>query len=134
MRTVDEWIGRTDNTPPPPRVKDRIRDRQGNRCKLTGAELGSDEVVEYDHIVPLWLGGANRESNLQAVTKDAHKRKTANEAKVRAKCNRTRKKHRGIARQKASMSDLRYKRLMDGTVVLRATGEVVGGRDTRRSE
>lgn len=125
MRSVDEWVGRTDDTAPPPRVKDRIRARQGNICALSGAKLGSDAVVQYDHIVPLWLGGRNSESNLQAVTSESHKRKTANEAKVRAKCNRTRKKHLGIAKPKSSLSHPRFRKLMDGTIVDKRTGEVV---------
>ena len=85
-RTVPEWIGRTDDSMPPDRVKDRIRQRQSNLCALTGVPLLPGVKVQYDHIVPLWLGGANCESNLQAVTEDAHKRKTKAEATVRAKC------------------------------------------------
>lgn len=127
-RTLDEWIGKTDDSMPPPRVKDRIRDRQGNICALSGVELGPGVKVQYDHIVPLWLDGKNVESNIQAVTEAAHKQKTKTEASVRAKCNRTRKKHRGITKPKSSLSHPNLKRLMDGTVVDRRTGEIVGGR------
>lgn len=127
-RTVDEWRGRTDDSMPPDRVKDRIRDRQDNICALSGVELAPGIKVQYDHIVPLWLGGENVESNLQAVTEAAHKQKTKTEASVRAKCNRTRKKHRGITKPKSSLSHPNLKRLMDGTVVDRRTGEIVGGR------
>lgn len=124
MRTVDEWIGKTDDAMPPPRVKDRIRARQGNLCALTGIELRPGVKVEYDHIVPLWLGGANSESNLQAVSSDAHKRKTAAEAKVRAKCNRTRKAHLGIkSKKKSSWGNLGQR--MDGTIYDKRTGEIV---------
>lgn len=123
MRTVDEWIGKTDDAMPPPRVKDRIRARQGNLCALTGIELRPGVKVEYDHIVPLWLGGANAESNLQAVSSDAHKRKTAAEAKVRAKCNRTRKAHLGIKSKKSSWGHLGQR--MDGTIYDKRTGEIV---------
>ena len=126
-RTVDEWIGKTDDSMPPPRVKDRIRDRQGNICALSGVELGPGVKVQYDHIVPLWLDGKNVESNIQAVTETAHKQKTKTEATVRAKCNRTRKKHRGITKPKSSLSNQKFKKLMDGTVIRRDTGEVVGG-------
>ncbi|NOV17842.1 HNH endonuclease [Ensifer adhaerens] len=125
MRSLPEWVAKHDDQQPPARVKDRIRERQGNVCALTGVPLGSDAVVQYDHIVPLWLGGRNSESNLQAVTSESHKRKTANEAKVRAKCNRTRKKHLGIAKPKSSLSHPRFRKLMDGTVVDKRTGEVV---------
>lgn len=127
MRTVDEWIGKTDDSMPPLRVKDRIRERQGNRCAISGVELRPGIKVEYDHIVPLWLGGRNAESNLQAVTSDAHKGKTASEAKVRARCNAVRKKHLGIKPEKRGGFNRKLKRLMDGTVVNRETGEIVGG-------
>lgn len=123
-RTVDEWIGPNDDAMPPPRVKDRIRERQGNKCALTGIELRPGVKVEYDHIVPLWLGGANTESNLQAVSSDAHKRKTAAEAKVRAKCNRVRKRHLGIkSDKKSSWGNLGQR--MDGTIYDKRTGEIV---------
>jgi 5-methylcytosine-specific restriction endonuclease McrA len=128
MRSVPEWVGKTDNSMPPDRVKDRIRERQGNRCALTGLELSPGVKVEYDHIVPLWLGGANTEANLQAVTHQAHKQKTATEAAVRGKCNRTRKKHLGISKPKSSLSNPNLKRLMDGTVIRRDTGEIIRGR------
>jgi len=98
--------------------------RQGNKCALSGATLGSDAVVQYDHIVPLWLGGSNSERNLQAVTSEAHKRKTASEAKVRAKCTRTRKAHLGIKSEKKSSWGALGKR-MDGTVYNRNTGEIL---------
>jgi 5-methylcytosine-specific restriction protein A len=99
-RSLKEWIGKTDDSMPPQSVKDRIRQRQGNRCALEGLPLGSDEKVEYDHRIPLWLGGENRESNLQAVTAKAHKEKTAAEAKVRGKINRVRRKSFGLQKPK----------------------------------
>jgi 5-methylcytosine-specific restriction protein A len=34
-RSVAEWIGKTDNTPVPPRVKMRIFERHNGRCYLT---------------------------------------------------------------------------------------------------
>lgn len=128
MRTVPEWIGKTDNSMPPPRVKDRIRDRQGNRCAISGVELRPGIKVEYDHIVPLWLDGRNAESNLQAVTSDAHKAKTASEAKVRAKCNAVRKKHLGIKSEKRGGFSDRYRKKLNGDVIDTRTGEIVGGR------
>lgn len=123
-RSVPEWRGRTDDSMPPARVKDRIRERQGNRCAISGVLLGPGVKVEYDHIVPLWLGGANTESNLQAVTSESHKAKTATEAKVRAKANRVRKKHLGIKNEKKSNWSRLGKR-MDGTVYDKRTGEII---------
>ncbi len=129
MRTIPEWIGKTDNSMPPGKVKDRIRDRQGDKCALTGHKFQTGDKVEYDHATPLWLGGENRESNLQAVLADAHKRKTQAEATVRAKVNSIRKKHRGIRKEPsmAGSKNSRFKKLITGEVIDRRTGEIVGG-------
>lgn len=125
MRTVDEWVGRTDDSAPPDSVKNRILRRQNDQCALTDVPFGPGVKPQFDHIVPLWLGGENRESNLQAITEAAHKKKTATEATVRAKCNSVRKKHLGIKRSKTPLSHPYLKRRMDGTVVDRRTGEIV---------
>ncbi|MCF6371086.1 hypothetical protein [Rhizobium halophilum] len=60
--------------------------------------------------------------------REPHRRKTAMEMKVKSKIARVKKKHLGITKPKSSLSDGRFKRLMDGTVVDRRTGELVGGR------
>ncbi|MER9357460.1 HNH endonuclease [Mesorhizobium sp. M0514] len=92
-RTVTEWIGKTDDSTAPRLCQLRILDRQDNRCALTGHVFVPGDKIEFDHITALWLGGKNRESNLQAVLGVAHKRKTKVEAKVRAKVNANRAKH-----------------------------------------
>lgn len=129
MRSVPEWIGKTDDSSAPRRVKDRIVERQNRKCALTGQEFRPGDAIHYDHVVPLWLGGANSEANLQAVLSEPHKRKTAVEAKIRAKCNRTRKKHFGIDKPKSSLSNPHLKKSVDGTVYNRRTGEIVGARE-----
>lgn len=85
-RTVKEWVGKTDDTPPPTSCKRRILERQGYVCALTGLPFDAKNKPRFDHKVPLWLGGENRERNLQAIRdEEAHKPKTAAEAKVRSK-------------------------------------------------
>ncbi|WP_207213042.1 HNH endonuclease [Mesorhizobium sp. Pch-S] len=85
-RSVEEWIGRTDDTRPSKACQRRILDRQDYRCALTGLPFDDKNKPRFDHKVPLWLGGENRESNLQALREEeAHKPKTKAEAKVRAK-------------------------------------------------
>lgn len=87
-RTVEEWIGRTDDTRPSKACQRRILDRQGNVCALTGLPFDDKHKPKFDHRIPLWMGGENRETNLQALRdEEAHKPKTAAEAKVRAKVN-----------------------------------------------
>lgn len=97
-RTVKEWIGKTDDSAPPTKCKQRILDRQSGKCALTGHVFVPGDTVEYDHITALWLGGANRESNLQAVLGEPHKRKTKAEAGVRAKVMAAAAKHLNIVK------------------------------------
>lgn len=101
MRTVKEWIGKTDDAAPPKLCKLRIVERQGGKCALTGLPFTLKAKPQFDHITPLWLGGKNCESNLQAIHKDPHKAKTSAEASVRAKVNATRATNLGVTRPKA---------------------------------
>ena len=123
-RTVEEWIGRTDNSKPTDACKLRILDRQGNRCAMTDHAFRPGDKIEYDHKMPLWLGGRNCESNLQAVLADAHKRKTQAEATVRAKVNAIRKKHL-LGKQPSKGWNTRFKKKINGDVIDRRTGEIV---------
>ncbi|MCY1243978.1 hypothetical protein D9M68_150710 [compost metagenome] len=126
MRSVSEWIGKTDDQKVPDRVRMRVFDREGGICHLTGEKI--DPVRDewgLDHKVALILGGEHRETNLFPAKKEPHRRKTAVEMKVKSKIARTRKKHLGIAKTKSSLSHPRFKRCMDGTVVDRRTGEVI---------
>lgn len=123
-RSVTEWIGRTDNSMPTDACKLRIVDRQAGKCALTGIEFTPANKPEFDHIVPLWLGGENRESNLQAITAPAHKRKTHAEATVRAKVNANRKKHL-LGKKPAKGWNTRFKKKINGDVIDRRTGEIV---------
>lgn len=105
---------------PPASVKRRILDKQDNRCAITGLEFTPQDPPEFDHIVAIWLKGKNCESNLQAIRKSVHSRKTKTEATVRAKVNRIRNKElklnkpksRPIPGSKASG----WRKRMDGTV------------------
>ncbi len=97
-RTVKEWVGKSDDSVPSKACKLRILSRQDNKCALTGHQFMPGDNIEFDHITPLWLGGANRETNLHAVLGDAHKRKTKAEAAIRAKTNQNVAKHLGITK------------------------------------
>jgi 5-methylcytosine-specific restriction protein A len=103
MRKVPEWIGKTDDAKIPDKVKQRIVDRQGGCCALSGSVFGPGNKPEFDHKVALWLGGEHREGNLHAICKEEHKAKTKAEATVRAKVNSNRRKHLGIAEPKGAL-------------------------------
>lgn len=92
-RTVREWIGDSDDSVPPKSCKLRILDRQDRKCAITGKEFTAKDKPQFDHIVPLWLGGKNCESNLQAILGEPHKRKTKAEATVRGKVKANTAKH-----------------------------------------
>lgn len=104
MRTVAEWIGATDDTRPSRACQRRILERQDYVCALTGLPFDDKHKPRFDHKVPLWLGGANRESNLQALREEeAHKPKTKAEAKVRAKVHAVIDKRFGLDQPKQTI-------------------------------
>lgn len=92
-RTVKPWVGKTDDARAPRSVQLRILERQQHKCAITGLPFDTKNKPEFDHKTPLWLGGKNCEDNLQAIRKDAHKRKTAAEATVRGKVKANAAKH-----------------------------------------
>lgn len=54
-------------------------------CVLCQREGRIVEAAELDHIVPLWEGGAEADSNLQGLCVPHHRAKTAEEAGRRAR-------------------------------------------------
>lgn len=94
-RSVPLWVGKTPDSEIPRRVKARIWQRCGGRCALTGRKLSATDPHDYDHIKPLWADGIHGEENLQLVSRDKHREKTAEEAGPRAKADRMGAKFRG---------------------------------------
>jgi 5-methylcytosine-specific restriction enzyme A len=94
-RSVEEWVGASDDAAIPPRVKLRVWERCAGKCGLTGKKLLVGDAYDFDHIVPLSMGGRHAENNLHVVARQAHREKTAQEAGVRAKADRVRLKHIG---------------------------------------
>ena len=69
--------------------------------------------AEFDHVVPLILGGCHAEDNLQLLCSECHASKTKLDVKLKAKVARIRKKNLGIKKR----SGFKGWRRMDGTVV-----------------
>jgi len=108
-RDVPEWIGKTDNTAPPPRVKARICERQGGKCATCNRKLGmAGEPIEFDHIIALINGGANREANLQALCGLCHVSKTRDDMAVKKKNARVKAKHLGFKQPKRKIPGRRF--------------------------
>lgn len=96
-RSVTEWIGKTPDTwPPPPHVLLRILRRHDHTCYITKMKIPPGVTPEFDHIVELEDGGENRESNIAPVLPAAHKVKSADARKRRAKADAAAKKAAGI--------------------------------------
>lgn len=121
-RSVEEWVGASDDAVPPPRVRLRVFERHGGVCYLTGRKIGPGDKWDLDHVRALCNGGENRESNLAPALRDAHRKKTAEDVKARAKADRVRKKHLGIKTTRSPLPGSKasgWKRRVDGTVVRR---------------
>jgi 5-methylcytosine-specific restriction enzyme A len=95
-RALPEWIGKTDDSRPPPRVRLRIFEAHRGICHLTDRKITSADEWEVDHVVALINGGENREANMAPVLREAHRIKTADDVALKAKVARVRKKHLGI--------------------------------------
>jgi 5-methylcytosine-specific restriction protein A len=94
-RTVPEWSSNNPNAVIPKTVKARVWLKFEGRCALSGRKLGPGDAVDFDHITPLSMGGKHAESNLQLVSREAHRAKTAKEAGPRSKADRMHAKHFG---------------------------------------
>ena len=95
-RSVPEWIGKTDDSAIPPRVRLRVFIAHEGKCHLTGRRIQPGEAWDLDHVQALCNGGEHRESNLAPALRQAHRRKTAGDVKQKAKADRIAKKHIGI--------------------------------------
>lgn len=122
-RSTPEWVGKSDDTPIPPRVRLRVFEAHGGICGLTGRKITPADQWDVDHTVALINGGENRESNLRPVLRAAHRVKTAEDVKLKAKVDRVRKKHLGISQAKATLAGSKaskWKRTIDGRTILRS--------------
>lgn len=95
-REVPEWIGKTDDTPIPPRVKLRVFERHGGVCHISGRKIAAGEAWDCDHVLALINGGENREANLAPALKQPHREKTNADVALKSKTARIREKHLGI--------------------------------------
>lgn len=109
--------------------------RSGLKCEASGPRYGMEEGqrcncdlslgVQFDHDVPDQLGGDNSLENCRAVCVQCHRIKTRGDVRQIRKSDRQRDKHNGVIKPKSALSNSRFKKRMDGTVVDRRTGEVI---------
>lgn len=96
-RSTPEWIGATDDTAIPSRVKMRIWFKHDGICAgKCKRKLRAGDEPQYDHIVALCNGGQNRESNFQLLCAWCHKEKTGDDVAEKSLVYRKQLSHGGI--------------------------------------
>ena len=103
VRTVSEWIGKSDDHRAPGSVRDRIMERDKRICHLCQSEIQVGQKWDLDHVTALINGGENRESNLKPAHRKCLVEKTALDVAEKAKVAAVRKKHLGITRPKQTI-------------------------------
>jgi 5-methylcytosine-specific restriction protein A len=100
-RAVEEWVGKSADTPAPPKVRLRVLLRYKRRCHRTGAVIRAGDAWDIDHVVALINGGQNREKNLAPILRGKpHVEKTAEDRDEADKVRRIREKHYGLKKSK----------------------------------
>ena len=93
------------------------------RCVECKCKTGGANGLDWDHTIPLEMGGDDTLANLQPLCKSCHKAKTATDAGHIAKGKRMKQRTMGIKRQsRQPMPGSRasgLKKRLDGTVVKR---------------
>lgn len=92
-RTVEEWIGATDDQIPPPRVRLRVFDAHNGRCHCCTRKIRAGEYWECDHVIALINGGENREKNLAPACNNCCRSKTARDMAEKSDVADKRKAH-----------------------------------------
>lgn len=108
MRSNPEWIAKTDDAKIPDRVKDRVALKAEGYCRKCSRQVGGKLRAEFDHEIPLIVGGQHRETNLQLLCHECHGAKTVLDVKLKAKVSRVRKKHLGIKKPRTIRSWRRF--------------------------
>lgn len=114
-RSTDEWIGKTDDSAVPPRVRVRRFDAFGGICYLSGRKIRAGEKWELHHIIALINGGQHRESNLAPVLADAHKKQTRLDVAEKKLFARKRAKHIGATRPKKKIQSRGFRQQPSNT-------------------
>lgn len=100
MRSTPEWIGKRDETQPPPRVIARLALEQGGRCACgCTRKFSPRDKPQADHIIALINGGENRESNLQLLIEACHRKKTRKDVAIKSKTARIQKRNLGLKKR-----------------------------------
>lgn len=99
-RAVKPWVGKTDNSKPSPKVRQRIFDKENGVCHVCKLPILATDKWDLDHVIALINGGDNAEHNLKPTHWHCHKDKTKRDVAEKSKVAKVRQKHLGIKAEK----------------------------------
>lgn len=120
-REVPEWIGKTDNSAIPPRVKDRIFARCCGRCQECMKPLDGINKPEFDHIIAIVNGGQHAEANLHTLCKPCHATKTKADVAEKSAVYQRRANHLGLAAPKRKIQSAGFRKAVPQRSATRPT-------------
>ena len=121
-RETPEWIGKTDDTKVPLRVRLRVFLAGSGKCYSCHRTIKPGDAWELDHVKALINGGEHREKNLAPICEWCHKPKTAEDVEEKAATYKSRLKHYGLKQSKNPIPGSKrskFKKKLNGSVVLR---------------
>lgn len=92
-RSLALWIGKTDDTPAPPRVRLRVFERCGGKCHRCQRKIRPGEGWTLEHVVALINAGRNAEDNLDVTCDWCLPAKNAEDVAEKAKTYAVKSKH-----------------------------------------
>lgn len=95
-RSTEEWIGKTDDSVAPPRVRLRVFLKFDGTCQCGCGTKINHKPWQLDHKTALINGGENRESNLWPLLTEHHKTKTAQDSAEKSRTYYKRLSNYGI--------------------------------------
>lgn len=132
-RAVKEWIGRTDDTPVPSRVRVRVFKKFNGICQECTLPITGKRWI-CDHRIALINGGENREKNLGPIHETCDKTKTATDVGQKSKVYHKTAKDIGVKLRKGrpmpGSRDSGIKRPFYGPPLDRRTGKPFSTRRT----
>lgn len=98
-RAVEAWIGKTDDSAIPPRVRLRVFERCEGRCHRCRRKITPADQWSIEHMVALVNGGAHSEANMAISCEWCKPLKDAEDVAQKAHNSRVRMRHAGIKRK-----------------------------------
>jgi 5-methylcytosine-specific restriction endonuclease McrA len=125
-RAVPEWIGKTDDTPVPPRVRLRVFLAKGGRCHRCTRKIEHGQAWTCEHMKALINDGQNRESNLDVTCDWCLPVKNAEDVAEKSRVYRKqRKNYEGRKPSRGFYDKSKFKARIGGGLVDRRTGQPV---------